>query len=87
MDISADEIISRIEETGKVLFAGPGLDIFLERISDIDKNKNFFVDHFVKSSFCNILSLLGEKKFHSEGSEPPEAGPSYLRASDAELGR
>ncbi len=87
MDISADEVISLCSQDKSVLFTGPGMDIFKNRIPGESIKADFHMDQVSINSFCRILATLGKEKYRIDGEEPPESGPVYLRASDAEIGR
>lgn len=79
-DLSIEDIIAKTEEYGKVLFTGPDSTMIPP-----DAREGIYYDPNSRCGRSRQLLTLGLKRFEEEGPLPENAGPLYLRRSEAEI--
>ena len=85
LDISAYDLLQLTNKYKSVLFTGPDADKIKNDFIDSDslrKCDSFYITVFGMS---RILAELGRKVFSERGADPDDAGPVYIRKSDAEI--
>lgn len=81
LDLSEDDLFEHLQEYERVLFTGPDCSM----ISD-GKRPGIFKDGNYFQGKSRQLLELGLKRFQNEGPFSDDAGPVYLRKSEAEIG-
>lgn len=80
LDISEDELFDKLKAYPRVLFTGPDCQMMQNKESD-----SVFIDTNAALGRGRALLACGMKRFSEEGSLPENAGPVYLRKSEAEI--
>lgn len=86
LDVSPRDLLDRIGDDAQILFTGPGVPI-VAAIAGTSAGGRYHFDSRAAASRAASLLRLGEQQFGDRGPEPPDAGPVYLRESEAQLGR
>ena len=80
MDVSATGLAAAIAAYDRVLLTGPAAPLFAESLRD---RSRWTVDPNYRAGHAANLITLGLDRFELYGAEPDDAGPTYLRPSDA----
>lgn len=80
LDISAQELSSRLSTSESVLITGSGCSLI--RASFTDKPYKYFT---FNNNLAEKMTDLGIKIFNERGPDADDAGPFYIRKSDAEI--
>ena len=80
LDIPVEEIHSLAEQQEKVLFTGPAASAVMN-----GENDSWVLDPLSSHSTSFSVALLGEQLFTADGPDREDAGPLYLRKSEAEV--
>jgi tRNA threonylcarbamoyladenosine biosynthesis protein TsaB len=81
LDLSVSELAARLDPLERVLFTGPDADL----AGGLDR-PGWIVDALARRPAGIALLELGIKEYADGGRSLPEAGPLYLRKSEAEIG-
>ena len=88
LDISSSDLVSLLDNEQKVLFTGPGCGLFREETAAASEKHPFETFYYeTTGGISGVMAILGKRILESEGPDPDNAGPLYIRLSDAELGR
>ncbi|MDC7228027.1 MAG: tRNA (adenosine(37)-N6)-threonylcarbamoyltransferase complex dimerization subunit type 1 TsaB [Spirochaetales bacterium] len=82
LDISAEEVSDIASGYKQVLFTGSGSEILRERLGTPASTFNWFKTDYGLSP---VLVNLGRIIYETDGPDPDDQGPFYIRLSDAEL--
>jgi len=82
LDLPMEAILQRAKQEEKVLFTGPEASVV-----DISAGDGWYIDPLHSHTTAFSIALLGRELFAKEGPDPKEAGPLYLRKSEAEAAR
>ncbi len=82
MDITPSGLVAAIESYDRVLLTGPAAPLFAESLRG---RTGWTVDPGYRAGHAGNLIRLGLDRFDRYGGEPDDAGPVYLRPSEAEL--
>lgn len=80
VDIDLNKIGPFLEKLGTVVLTGPGAELAAGQIHPLEipvDRRNL--------SWNRAYTELGMREFHRRGADAPDAGPEYLRKSDAEI--
>ncbi len=81
MDISPEGLAAAIAAYERVLITGPAAPLFAESLRG---RAGWILDPAHRAGHAASLVKLGIERFGRYGSEPEDAGPAYLRPSEAE---
>jgi tRNA threonylcarbamoyladenosine biosynthesis protein TsaB len=82
--LALEKLVAKIPQ--EVIFLGPGLEVFRERLKKLYKGKPHFVEGENNLPSGTAVAFLGLEKFKRTKFEDIEkAEPVYLRRSEAEL--
>lgn len=85
-DASVEALASIAETEPRVLLTGPGSPAAGAALKGLSPPGHIYIDPTHKDGRARELSVLAELKYRREGrGEDADAGPRYLRVSDAEL--
>lgn len=82
LDMPIEKVLEHAASQDKVLFTGPDAAVI-----DTSGNDTWFLDPLHSHTTSLSVALLGRELFEHEGPDPEEAGPLYLRKSEAEAAR
>jgi tRNA threonylcarbamoyladenosine biosynthesis protein TsaB len=82
LDIPIQEIHSLADQQERVLFTGPAASAAMYR-----ENDSWVLDPLSSHSTSFSVAVLGERLFTADGPDREDAGPLYLRRSEAEESR
>jgi tRNA threonylcarbamoyladenosine biosynthesis protein TsaB len=88
IDGSIPAILKILPAGEQILVSGPGAALFMERLEEYPQRKSFdfSLDRNFRQGYARYLLELSCKKYSIQGTgDDFEAGPLYLRKSDAEL--
>ncbi len=88
LDVSVETLSLLLNKRNKVLFAGTDCAMLESLLADMEPAAEF--DYFFYHSLSGLSSTFaetGQKLFEANGPDPDDAGPLYIRLSDAELSR
>lgn len=83
LDIEPGRLVDRLPKAGRILFTGPGAVLMRPFLTD---DLEWRIDPLMASSRAASLLRLGKRHLSEHGAEPEDAGPLYLRESEAKLG-
>ncbi|HUW39547.1 MAG TPA: tRNA (adenosine(37)-N6)-threonylcarbamoyltransferase complex dimerization subunit type 1 TsaB [Rectinemataceae bacterium] len=81
LDVSPADLAARLDAYDEVLFTGPDAEL-LEGLAG--ERSGFRIDRRARTPAARALAEIGEGLFLREGPSPADAGPLYLRSSEAE---
>lgn len=84
LDIEPESLVVLLRSKERVLFTGPGAQLVLPYLSD---HSQWQIDPKGKAGRAASLLRLGKQRLIERGPEPDDAGPLYLRESEAKLGK
>lgn len=84
-DLTAEEVLHRIEGWERVIATGPHARLFMERISDTSVTSTLVLDPLHRRGIAPELIEPGIRAYQSHGPAAPDCAPRYIRRSDAEL--
>ncbi|MDA8425272.1 MAG: tRNA (adenosine(37)-N6)-threonylcarbamoyltransferase complex dimerization subunit type 1 TsaB [Treponema sp.] len=81
LDVSPADMAARLDAYDEVLFTGPDAGMLEELAGG---RSGFRIDRRARTPAARALAEIGEELFLREGPSKADAGPLYLRASEAE---
>jgi len=92
LDLSAEDLVRLIETHQNAdeppLITGPDATLFLDRLNSQERRPThgYRLDPRHHEGVAQILAIEGRRRYLAGDRTPEEAGPDYLRMSEAEIG-